>query len=62
VRTEQRAAGRYYIVDETTGTAYPSVTTILGSMSPKGGLEAWRQSVGEEEAVFKNTSLPRARQ
>lgn len=50
MRTEQRAAGRYYIVDEAAGTAYPSVTTILGGVSPKEGLVAWRQSVGGEEA------------
>lgn len=50
MRTEQRAAGRYYIVDEVTGLAYPSVTTILGGMSPKEGLVAWRQSVGDEQA------------
>ena len=28
----------------------PSVTTVMGSMADKSGLEKWRQRVGEEEA------------
>jgi len=39
---------RYYIINES--TKYPSVTTILGSMSDKSGIDAWRKRVGEEKA------------
>jgi len=39
---------RYYNVDGI--NHYPSVTTILGSMSDLSGLDEWRQSVGEEKA------------
>ena len=39
---------RYYIIDE--NTKYPSVTTILGSMSDKSGIDAWIKRVGKEKA------------
>jgi genome maintenance exonuclease 1 len=38
---------RYYMTP--TGKKYPSVTTILSSLS-KDGIVAWRKAVGEEEA------------
>ena len=38
---------RYYMTP--TGNKYPSVTTILSSLS-KDGIVAWRKAVGEEEA------------
>lgn len=39
---------RYYETPD--GKKYPSVTTVLGDMSDKSGLIAWRARVGEEEA------------
>lgn len=51
MRTHSGAnGGRYYVVDEATGTALPSVTTIIGKMLPKDGIDAWRASIGTEEA------------
>jgi CRISPR/Cas system-associated exonuclease Cas4 (RecB family) len=44
---ETKISGRKYITPE--GTAYPSITTVLGSLS-KDGIEAWKKRVGEEEA------------
>lgn len=41
--------GRRYLI-EGTETYYPSITTVLGSVSDKSGLIAWRQRVGEEKA------------
>ncbi len=43
-------SGRYYIVDENRNIKYPSVTTILGEMTDKSGLAAWKARVGEAEA------------
>ena len=40
--------GRYYVVNE--HIQLPSVTTILGEMTDKSGLERWRKRVGNEEA------------
>ena len=40
---------RFYEVD---GKAYPSITTVLGSL-PKPGLDAWRKNVGEEAAKWE---------
>lgn len=40
-------SGRLYHTPS--GKAYPSVTTVLGSMN-KGAIDAWRERVGEEEA------------
>jgi genome maintenance exonuclease 1 len=41
---------RYYVVDENNLIYLPSVTTIIGTMSDKTGLDEWRKKVGEEEA------------
>lgn len=41
-------AGRRYKTP--TGEFYPSVTTIIGAMSDKSGLEQWKKRVGEKEA------------
>ena len=38
---------RYYIIGE---SKLPSVTTILGSMTDKSGLDAWSKRIGEEKA------------
>jgi genome maintenance exonuclease 1 len=40
---------RYYKTP--TGLLYPSVTTVLGAMSDKSALEAWKKRVGPEEAA-----------
>ena len=45
---ETKTSGRKYITPE--GTAYPSITTVLGSLS-KDGIEAWKKRVGKEEAA-----------
>lgn len=42
--------GRYYVVDEGRGIKLPSVTTILGKMQDKSGLDAWVAKVGEQKA------------
>jgi len=39
---------RYYNIGE--GIKYPSVTTILGAMTDKSGIDKWRKRVGEEKA------------
>ena len=44
---------RYYEVkdgDKKVICTLPSVTTVMGSMADKSGLDAWRKKVGEEEA------------
>lgn len=46
--TETINGKRYYNVGE--GKKYPSVTTILGAMTDKSGLDKWRKRVGDEEA------------
>jgi len=38
---------RYYCIGE---NKYPSVTTILGAMTDKSGIDKWRKRVGEEKA------------
>lgn len=45
--TEERDNKRYYITP--TDARYPSVTTLLG-LASKEGMDAWRKSIGEEEA------------
>ncbi len=42
--------GRYYVVDENTKLALPSVTTVLGETSDKSGLDNWIKRVGKEQA------------
>ena len=46
--TETINGKRYYNIGE--GKKYPSVTTILGAMTDKSGIDKWRKRVGEEEA------------
>lgn len=41
--------GKRYYVNES-GDRFPSVTTFLGSVLDKSGLDEWRSRVGEEEA------------
>lgn len=43
--------GRYYVVDPSKSKSYPSVTTILGNMTDKSGIEAWKKRVGEKKAA-----------
>jgi genome maintenance exonuclease 1 len=45
--TETINGKRYYAIGE---NRYPSVTTVLGSMTDKSGLDEWRANVGEAEA------------
>ncbi len=40
---------RFYETPE--GNRYPSVTAVLGKMTDKSALEAWRKRVGEDEAA-----------
>ena len=45
-----RGLGRHY-VDQETGIAYPSVTTVLGfDLEKKEYLDKWRKNVGSEDA------------
>ena len=46
--TETINGKRYYNIGE--GKKYPSVTTILGAMTDKSGIDAWRKKVGDETA------------
>lgn len=41
---------RYYIINDGVTKYFPSVTTILGTMSDQSGLLSWRKSVGEKKA------------
>lgn len=43
-----KPTGRLYVTPE--GNSYPSVTTIIGTMSDKSWLNEWRDRVGEEQA------------
>lgn len=47
LKTETINGKRYYIIGN---NKYPSVTTVLGSMTDSSGLIEWRLNVGEEEA------------
>lgn len=40
----------YFIPEQEKPVFLPSVTTIIGTMSDKSGLEEWRKKVGEEKA------------
>lgn len=42
--------GRYYVVNEEEGIKLPSVTTVLGKMQDKSGLDSWIARVGEVKA------------
>ena len=46
--TETINGKRYYNIAE--GKKYPSVTTILGAMTDKSGIDKWRKRIGEEKA------------
>jgi len=46
--TETINGKRYYNLGE--GIKYPSVTTILGAMTDKSGIDKWRKRIGEEKA------------
>jgi len=46
--TETINGKRYYNIGE--GIKYPSVTTILGAMTDKSGIDKWRKRIGEEKA------------
>lgn len=48
---------RYY--ETPTGQKYPSVTTVLGAMTDKSGLLAWRKRVGNAEANKISTRASR---
>lgn len=49
-RNGKNGTGRYYIVDDKTGLALPSVTTIISETSDKSGLIEWQKRVGTAEA------------
>lgn len=46
-QTETINGKRYYIIGD---NKYPSVTTILGSMTDSSGIDKWKARVGEDEA------------
>ena len=48
--------GRYYVINE--NIKLPSVTTILGEMTDKSGIEKWKKRVGEDKAneISKNSA------
>lgn len=46
-QTETINGKRYYLIGD---KKYPSVTTILGAMTDKSGLDRWRKQIGKEEA------------
>ena len=46
--TETINGKRYYNIGD--GKKYPSVTTILGAMTDKSGIDKWRKRVGNEKA------------
>lgn len=46
-----RIDGEYRLYRTPEGELLPSVTTILGAMSDKSGLDEWRERVGEEQAT-----------
>jgi len=47
LQTETINGKRYYVIGE---HKYPSVTTILGSMTDSSGLDKWRKQIGEVQA------------
>jgi len=53
--TGPNGKGRYYIVSD--DIQLPSVTTILGEMTDKSGIEKWKKRVGEKKAneISKNS-------
>ena len=51
----QRIDGPIRLYETPEGKRYPSVTTVLGKMTDKSALEAWKKRVGEDEAVRVST-------
>jgi genome maintenance exonuclease 1 len=49
VITYNTDGGRFYEIES--GERFPSVTTILGKVLDKSGLDEWRKAVGDEEAT-----------
>lgn len=49
ITEEMTDQGRFYHTPE--GNRYPSVTTVLGSVSDKSYLQEWKKNIGEEEAA-----------
>ena len=47
----QRIDGPIRLYETPAGKRYPSVTTVLGKMTDKSALEAWKKRVGEDEAA-----------
>ena len=47
----QRIDGPTRLYETPEGKRYPSVTTVLGKMTDKSALEAWKKRVGEDEAA-----------
>lgn len=47
----QRIDGPTRLYETPEGNRYPSVTAVLGKMTDKSALEAWKKRVGEEEAA-----------
>lgn len=47
----QRIDGPIRLYETHEGKRYPSVTTVLGKMTDKSALEAWKKRVGEDEAA-----------
>ena len=47
----QRIDGPIRLYETPEGKRYPSVTTVLGKMTDKSALEAWKKRVGEDEAA-----------
>ena len=46
----KRIDGDIRLYETPTGERYPSVTTVIGALSDKSGLDVWKQRVGEAEA------------
>ena len=47
----KRIDGETRLYETPQGNRYPSVTTVLGKMTDKSALEAWKKRVGEDEAA-----------
>ena len=54
--TGPHGKGRYYIISK--DIQLPSVTTIIGEMTDKSGIERWKKRVGEDKAneISKNSA------
>ena len=47
----KRIDGETRLYETPQGNRYPSVTTVLGKMTDKSALDAWKKRVGEDEAA-----------